>query len=122
MSVKRVLLISIPILTIVFFILVMNSAFLFLKPGGYDLKSHISLIRQNVLEEDWLSVRYEMERLENKFCKKILPYVQFSTEKSELMDIELNIEQMLGCIDSENKSMALIYLRELEYNWKNLNR
>ena len=100
----------------------MNSGFLFLEPDDYDLKSHLGHIRQDVLYEDWLSVEKEMGRLEHMFSRKILPYIQFSAEKSELLDMERGIWHMKGCIDSRDKSMALIYLRELEYIWKNLNR
>lgn len=119
---KRAALISIPVLTIVLFVFVMNSGFLFLKPGGYDLQAHLGKIRKDVLNGDWQSVENEMGRLEYMFGRKILPFVQFSVEKSELQEMEQSIWHIKGCIDSQDRNMALIYLRELEYVWKNLNR
>ena len=68
---KRAALISIPVLTIVLFCFVMNSGFLFLKPGGYDLQAHLGQIGRDVLNGDWQSVENEMGRLEYMFGRKI---------------------------------------------------
>ena len=54
--------------------------------------------------------------------KKIFPYIQFSVEKDEMIDLNINIARIRGCIDSKEKSLALIYLQELLNNWYHLNR
>jgi hypothetical protein len=119
---KKFLLISIPVATIGVFVLIMNSGFLFERPDNYSVSDHAESIRQSIVNDDWTAVENEINQMKDVIEKRIFPFIQFSVEKNEMIDLDLNISRIKGCIDSKNKSMALVYVQELLNNWHNLNR
>lgn len=119
---KKILLISIPVLAIIIFVFVMNSGFAFEKPDNYSVPEHAEIIRQSIMNEDWHSVDKEISQMNAVVKNKIFPFIQFSAEKDEMMALDLNISRLKGCVDSKDKSAALIFLQELKNNWFNLNR
>jgi hypothetical protein len=60
---KKILLISIPVITIGAFIIVMNSAFLFEKPNGYSVPDHAERVRQSLINDDWDAVEKEINQM-----------------------------------------------------------
>lgn len=119
---KKILLLSVPIITIGIFILIMNSGFLFEKPDNYSVPDHAEIIRQSIINDDWTAVEKEINQMKDVVEKRIFPFIQFSVEKNEMIDLDLNMARIKGCVDSKDKSLALVYLQELKNNWYNLNR
>lgn len=119
---KRILLCSIPVVTIGIFIFIMNSSFLFKEPGGYQIPFHIETMEQSVLHDDWNAVDTELTEMNHVIKEKIFPFIQYSVEKDEMLQIDLNISKVRGCINTRNKDMAMVYLQEIENNWDNLNK
>lgn len=118
---KRILLISIPVISIGVFVFVMNSGFLFEKPDNYSVPEHAGKIQQCLMAEDWGAVQSEINRMQEVIEKKIFPYIQFSVEKDEMLALDLNISRIKGCIDAKDKNLALVYVQELMNNWHHLN-
>lgn len=119
---KKFILILIPVALIALFILIMNSDFLFEEPDNYHVPAHLETIRQNILADDWAAVGFELEQMDKKFTEEIFPYIQFSAEKDEMNDLDLNLSRLRACIDTKDKSLALVYVEELKNHWENLNR
>lgn len=119
---KKFILITIPILVIALFILVMNSDFLFEEPDNYDVPAHMEMMKKSILQDDWTSLGFEVEQMDKKFTKEIFPYIQFSAEKDEINDLDLNLSRLRACLDTKDKSLALVYVEEMKNHWENLNR
>ena len=64
----------------------------------------------------------EISQMQDVIEKKIFPFIQFSVEKDEMIDLNINISRIKGCIDSKEKSLALVYVQELLNNWHHLNK
>jgi hypothetical protein len=99
----------------------MNSGFLFEEPDNYSLPEHAEKVRQSLMADDWGTVESEISAMQEVVEKKIFPYIQFSVEKDEMQDLNLNISRIKGCIDAKDKNLALVYVQELLNNWYHLN-
>ncbi len=119
---NKLLKIALPVAAIGLFILIMNSSFLFQEPDGYHVPSHIQTIEQSVLLGDWNAAESELSEMGSVIKEKIFPFIQFSVEKDELIQIDLNISRVKGCIKARNTGLAVVYLQEIESHWNNLNR
>jgi hypothetical protein len=114
---KRFLLVALPIVVLVLFVLIMNSAFLFKDPS---VTEQIESIRQGLLSGKWDVVSDEVSALDSNLKKNIFPFIQFSAEREELIRIKTNISRLKSCLDSKDKSLALAEVYELRGNWDNL--
>jgi len=119
---KKFILILLPVVLIAFFILIMNSDFLFREPDNYNVPDHLETIRRSVLADDWDTVSFELEKMDKKFTEEIFPYIQFSAEKDEMNNLDLNLSRLRACLDMKDKSLALVCIEELKNHWENLNR
>lgn len=119
---EKLLKIAIPVCAIALFVLIMNSSFLFQEPGGYQVPSHVQSIEDHVLRSDWTAAGSELGQLDAVIKEKIFPFIQFSVEKDEMIQINLNIARVRGCIETQNIGLAVLYLQEIECHWNNLNR
>jgi hypothetical protein len=120
---KRILITTIPIVTLALFILVMNSdSYLKRSFGKNDnVPGSIQLVIQDVKADNWEEANKKLEQL-SKAWSTIVTRVQFSAEKDELNAFDMNIARLNGAIAAKDKPGALMELNEAYEHWDNIGK
>jgi len=122
MDMKKLLKVAVPVAVIGFFILIMNSDFLFREPDGYHVPSQIENITESILRSDWSTADTQLNEMDTVLKETIFPLIQFSVEKDEMIQIDLSIARIRGCIQTRNRDLAVVYLQDIKSHWNNLNK
>ncbi|MFD1020985.1 DUF4363 family protein [Thalassobacillus hwangdonensis] len=114
---KKIILYLVPILTIILFILVMNSGYVLKKPLGNDdrLLEAITQIESDVKEEEWDHAKEHITYSE-KAWTKIVRRIQFSLEKEYVIEITGILSRIKGGIevkDDKGIIQEIYYFYEL---------
>ncbi|SHJ13781.1 DUF4363 family protein [Lutispora thermophila] len=120
---RKFLVISIPICTIVIFILIMQSG-IFLKyssVGDDNIPKMIEKIMENISEEHWEEANKNTADLKEAWSK-IVFRIQFSTERNEINDFSVSIARLEGAILARDKSSAFMELKEALQHWMYLGK
>lgn len=120
---RRFLVISIPIVTLVFFVMVMLSGDLLKQPLGGDdnIPQSIETLVQDVNHENWEAAKQDTDNL-NRVWDKVVNRVQFSSERDEINAFSSNIARLRGAIQAKDKSIGLTELSEAYEHWKELGK
>ena len=120
---RKFMVIAIPILTLALFILIMLSGnFLKNSLGRKDgIPDQIQIIEEHIKDEKWEEVSRETQVLE-EIWKKVVVRVQFSSERDEINAFAMSLARLRGAILAEDKSSALIELKEAYEHWKDLGK
>jgi len=118
---RKFLVITIPVVTIVIFIAIMLSGnFLKLSLGQNDnIPQSIGLVMKDVSNEDWEAANRDTDNLE-KAWKKIVRRVQFSSERDEINAFSASLARLRGAIEAKDKSNALSELYVEYEHWNEL--
>ena len=118
---RKFLVITIPIVTLAFFILIMLSSSILKGPLGKDdnIPESIDLIVQDIDSEDWEEANNKTENLSITW-EKIVKRVQFSSERDEINSFSTNIARLRGAIMAKDKSSSFAELNEAYDHWKEL--
>ena len=120
---RKFLVITIPIVTLAFFILIMLSSSILKKPLGKDnnIPESIQLIIKDVESENWESASDKTENLSNSW-KHIVKRIQFSSERDEINSFDTSIAHLRGAIMAKDKSASFIALNEADEHWNGLGK
>lgn len=120
---KRILIFSLPIITLIFFFFIMTSANFLKQPTGEDdnLLKIIDEIKIDVNNGDWNSAENKNKSLYDAW-QKICKRVQFSAERNELKDGDVSIARINGYIEARDKSGVLSELSELKEHWVDIGK
>lgn len=120
---KKFLAKGIPIITLVIFILVMLSGNYFKRPIGKndDVVGFIEVIIKDVNNENWEEADKNREKLEDTWSK-IVKRIQFSSERSEINELDASLARLKGAIMAKDKGLALVELNVAYEHWKGLGR
>ncbi|MHB8062122.1 MAG: DUF4363 family protein [Ruminiclostridium sp.] len=120
---RKFLIITIPTVTIVFFILIMLSGDFLKRPLGKadDIPESIQLIINDIKSESWDAADEKTERL-SKAWDKVVKRVQFSSERDEINALYVNIARLHGAIWAKDKSGSLEELCEAYEHWDQLGK
>ncbi|EKQ52851.1 MULTISPECIES: DUF4363 family protein [unclassified Clostridium] len=120
---RKFLVVSIPIASLVFFILIMLSGDILKKPIGIDdnISESIQLLIHDIQSENWESADIKTDNLSNSW-KKIVKRVQFSSERDEINQFDICISHLRGAIMARDKSSSLIALNEAYEHWNDLGK
>jgi hypothetical protein len=120
---KKFMIRAIPIVTLIFFVLVMLSDNILKKPLGKndDVPGSIQLTLKAVNAEKWDDAQRNTEALA-KAWNKVVKRVQFSAEKDELNYFDANLARLRGAIMTKNKSEATLELSEAYEHWDNIGK
>jgi hypothetical protein len=120
---RKFMVISIPIVTLAFFILIMLSGDFLKKPLGKDdnIPKIIEEITSDLNNENWEQVIKETEKLEAAW-RKVIARIQFSGERDEINSLSMNIARLRGAITARNKSNALVELSEAYEHWEDIGK
>lgn len=120
---RKVVYYSIPIITLVMFALVMLSG-TYLKNSRSiedDFPAHLESVKSDISSEQWDNAASNIDKLYNAW-KKVARRVQFSAERDEMNDIDINLSRLRGAIDAKDKSIALVELSEARMHWDNIDK
>ncbi|HEX2925464.1 MAG TPA: DUF4363 family protein [Ruminiclostridium sp.] len=120
---RKFLVISIPIVTLVLFILVMESDILLKRPLGKNdsIPKSINTIINDINEENWDKADKDTDNL-SEVWKKIVRRVQFSSERDEINAFSINLARLRGLILAKDKSGAFSELYEAYEHWEDLGK
>jgi uncharacterized protein DUF4363 len=113
----------IPIVTLGFFLLIMLSGDYLKQPRNpsEDVIGYINLTMEDVKSDNWANAIDNIDKIE-KSWNKIVPRIQFSVERDEIYNININIARLKGAAIVEDKSSALMELNAAIENWNELTR
>jgi len=120
---RKFLVISIPIVTLICFVLIMLSGSILKKPLGKDdnIPESIQLIIKDVESENWKDANDKTENL-SKVWTKVVKRIQFSSERDEINSFDASIARLRGAIMAKDKSASFIELNEAYEHWDGLGK
>jgi len=121
--VKKFVSFAIPIVALTVFVLLMLGGNYLKEPKNpsEDVIAFVELSIKHVKAEKWNMLNEDIESLAAAW-KKIMPRIQFSVERDEMYNINLNLARLRGSISAEDKTSTLIELNEIIENWTELTR
>ena len=120
---RKFLVITIPIVSLIFFIAIMLSTSILKKPLGIEISipDSIQLIIEDVESNNWDAANEKTQSL-SKTWEKILKRIQFSSERDEINSFQSSIARLDGAIMAKDKSASLIQLKEAYDHWDGLGK
>ena len=120
---RKFLVLTIPIVTLAFFICIMLSGSFLKKSLGKDdnIPESIQLILQDVESENWESASDKTDDLLNSW-EKIVKRIQFSSERDEINSFDASTARLRGAIAAKDKSAAFMELNEAYEHWDGLGK
>lgn len=120
---KKFISYAIPMLTLTAFILLMLGGNYLKRPlsPSENVVAYAELSIEHAKAQKWDMLEKDVVNIDFAW-KKIMPRIQFSVERDELYNINLNIARLKGSITSEDKTSTIIELNELLENWAELTR
>ncbi|AOR23710.1 DUF4363 family protein [Clostridium taeniosporum] len=118
---RKFLVITIPIVTLIFFVAIMLSGGILKKSlvENHNIPESIQLIVQDVESENWENASDKVKLLSDTW-EKIVKRIQFSSERDEINSFEASIARLTGAIMARDKSASLIELNEAYKHWDGL--
>lgn len=120
---RRFLIISIPIATIVLFVLIMLSDKVLKNSLNNDDNIPVSIesVRKEIEKDDWAKANDKVDQLTSTW-NKVVKRVQFSAEKDEINGFYKNLARLQGAVDAKDKTNAFMELNEAYEHWVNLGK
>lgn len=120
---KKVLGFLLPVILLIVFILIMLSGNYLKRPFNTkeDVMKYKNEAMKDIEKENWKSAENDIKNMENAW-KIIERRIQFSVERDEMYNININIAKAKGAIKIKEKSDAIMELYEMEENWKELTK
>lgn len=121
---RKIIHISIPVVTLIVFVLIMLSGSYFKKQvigTEQDFIAHIETIKSNVEKSQWEEAMKNTYILDDTW-QEIIKKIQFSEERDQMNNIDINIARLKGAINANDKTNALLELAEAKMHWKNVGK
>lgn len=120
---RKFLVVSIPIFSLIVFVLVMLSGNILKKSFGKNdnIPEAIQTVIQDVQSENWENAKENTKNLSDTW-KTIVKRVQFSSERDEINSFDSNIARLNGALIAKDKSSSLIELNEAYEHWEGLGK
>lgn len=120
---RKFLVYTIPIITLVIFVLIMQSGDFLKKPFGNEgsIPEKLESMIQDLKDENWDSAANHWTSL-NEDWEKVVKRIQFSTERSEINDFSTSIARLRGAIEAQDKSSGLQMLYQAHEHWEDLGK
>ncbi|GAA0077459.1 DUF4363 family protein [Clostridium sp. CTA-5] len=120
---RKFLVITTPIVTLILFVVIMLSSSILKKSlkNEVSIPESIQLIIQDVESDNWEGANDKTEELA-KTWGKIVKRIQFSSERDEINSFQSSIARLDGAIMAKDKSSSLIQLKEAYDHWDGLGK
>lgn len=118
---RKFIVLAIPTVTLILFVLIMQSSIFLKKPLGQDddVPGTLDSMIDDVNNEAWDDANNELEDL-NIAWKKVLFRVQFGSGKEEIYQLDTSIARLEGAVIARDKAGALMELYEVYNHWEEL--
>lgn len=118
---RKFLVVTIPIVALIFFMLIMLSSSILKGPLGNEVSipQSIQSIIQDIDSDNWEDANKKTETLSNAW-DKVVKRVQFSSERDEINEFDAAIARLRGTIMAKDKSGSFAELNEAHEHWKEL--
>lgn len=115
--------IAIPIVTLVFFVLIMLSGDILKQSFGKDdnIPQSIETLIQDVNHGNWEAANQNIDNLD-RVWDRVVKRVQYSAERNEIDALSINIARLRGAIQSKDKAIVLTELSEAYEHWQDLGK
>lgn len=111
----------VPVSLLALFVIVMLSGKYLKQPrnSSDDMMSFVYSAIDNCKSENWDQVQNDTDNIK-KAWEKIQRRIQFSVERGQLYDMEINIARIRGAAKARDKNNLMIELTEIIENWNEL--
>lgn len=111
----------VPVSLLALFVIVMLSGKYLKQPrnSSDDMMAFVYSAIDNCKAENWDQVQYDTDNIK-KAWEKIQKRIQFSVERGQLYDMEINIARIRGAAKARDKNNLMIELTEIIENWNEL--
>ncbi len=118
---RKFLVITIPLFTLLLFVGIMLSGDFLKKPLGNDddIPEAINELLQIVQLENWDEAGIRAKELDT-IWKRIVNRVQFSSERDEINYFSMSLARLEGAILVKDKASAVIELKQAYEHWNQL--
>lgn len=118
---RKFLVVTIPIVTIICFILLMLSGNYLKNSFGKDdnIPELIQVITEDINNERWEAANNNTEKLDEAW-NKIVKRVQFSSERDEINEFSFSLARLRGAIKGKDRASSFSELSEAYEHWKEL--
>ncbi|MBE6068757.1 MAG: DUF4363 family protein [Clostridium lundense] len=120
---RKIFIVSIPIVTIICFILIMLSGNYLKNSFSKDdnVPQLIQVLNENISDEKWEEANKNIERLHEAWSK-IVKRVQFSSERDEINEFSFSLARLRGAIKGKDKASSFSEISEAYEHWKELGK
>lgn len=120
---RKLLVVSIPIVTMTLFILIMISGNFLKMPMGKndDIKEHVQLLLNNINDENWEEAEENIEKLSEAWGT-VVRRIQFSEKRDEISAVDINLVRIRGAIVAKDKVSSIAELYEAYEHWKQIGK
>lgn len=106
-----------PTLTLVFFILIMNSGQTF--QARDNILTYLPQVRSNINEDQWDKASQNLKSIQSAWGR-VVKRIQFSVERDEINNLQHSLARLKGYIEAQDKSGAYAELEEVKETWEDL--
>lgn len=116
--IKKIIYYSIPVLTLILFIIIMTSGILLKNSmkSSQEINEYLSKIKTNIVDEEWDQAHKNFVKLKNMW-DIVKKWIQFSVERDEFIRFDLALARLEGTIMARDKVSALIAINETTEIW-----
>lgn len=105
---RKILLYTVPTLTLILFVIVMNSGYFLKKSFGDDDNVHekVQQLEQHVKNSNWMEAEKDIDKIEIAW-NKVVHRIQFSVEKEYMLEINGALSRIKGGVEAKDKEAIL---------------
>lgn len=120
---KKVRMYIIPIMILLLFVGIMNSGGILKQPFSKtdDVLSYIEALKKDVVDENWKQAEIDIARVKSAW-RIVEKRVQFSVERNDINEIDINIARIEGALLAKDKTSAFIELSQITRHWNELEK
>lgn len=113
----------IPVIVLGLFAFIMSSGEYLKKARGVedDFVKCLEMVRSNINSAQWDVASINADKLENAW-RNVCRRIQFSAERDEMNQMNVNLSRLKGAISARNRANALMELNEAGMHWESIGK
>jgi len=121
MKMRKIFSYGLPFLLLTVFVLVMLSGNYLKQPRGVtdNVPQYMTRLQESIIKQDWEGAEANLKKL-NTAWQQVIPRIQYSVERNEMNEIDINLARLKGFIAAKDQAGALAELSEAEEQWNQL--
>ncbi len=120
-NLKRIFCYGLPIIVIILFICIMLSGSFLKRPFSNrdNFIRHLDALNQSIEHKDWKSAKSNFKKV-SRAWKLVALRVQFSEERDQMNEMDINLARIKGAIKVKDKNAAIIEINEAHEHWNDM--